>query len=1049
MKIYFWFFLLTSQIAFSQERILVSPTNEVLPLKKGQAAISRITHEIQSQRDNKAACSNRYTFGYSLDHYPPTSVFGVRGGEALGQWYLVKASGTIDTIFWYCNGVTGAEESLVILRVFNSNIGPDFGPGIRPGPYNPPCQNWGYWVDIWDNSGIAPFREDAYPDTIWRSTYNGPVPSIPPFGNEIWGLVTGLGVIHRRGLNFAWLEQIGEPLEVVAGQKIFITMLAARSQWYWELRTDWAVWGSPSRVSTSDENYPSHNWKFYRTDSGPSNCAGIPKEMVERGWVARGPFVDDTLYSAAYNWWYSMTVTTNVPPVITAIPEGDPSNTFSTGQMNVRYNIIDCDPAHPESAFVASAVLKWSKARTLDMDFLPQGDIQMINMHGDLYNCNIPGQHPGTTVRYQVAATDINGMSSQSPVRMYKVVTLENPYYRVDTGAAVIWRDIRTTGTPIDTSRFFINNDIAGHGTAPKDDGTAGPFDIGGAFLFFGDTVRYAWVGVDGAIALSMGPTDTIDVNANGYWTPGWDVPQLQHHYRRDVAGANRVPPNFIAPLWADQIIGNDTGQYGRILYGNGGDSCLFIVEYDSIGRAQDNEATADITTYRIVLNRCDGTIEFQYANVGTGGLDSIALVAMQQDSTVLRSETGPVPGFVYLTKAGAPVETKPRNNWAVKFYPGAQVYAAGWSLLSMSTQPADYKRDKVYPGSCSDAFAYSGSYLPCPQLSNGHGYWLKFCNPGYAGVPGHPLLDLYDTVSTGWNMIGAITRPVSTGSIIQSSPGLVTSAYFKYGVAGYDLSPELTPGLGFWVRVNATGTLHLIASEELPKNPVSGLEQLNKVTILDNGGGVQTLYFGEEGMLNSPLATYEMPPAAPGFNVRFASGRIVETYPHKLEKNGLYEYPILVQSGAYPLLAKWEILKSAESKIALTAGGEVLGWMEGRGSARISKSGMGNMAIRLSGDISLPRAFGLSQNYPNPFNPATKMTYSIPVASNVSLKVYDILGREVAVLASGRVQPGRYTLDWEAQALPSGVYFLKMEAAGVNNPGDAFKDVKKLVLMR
>jgi len=90
----------------------------------------------------------------------------------------------------------------------------------------------------------------------------------------------------------------------------------------------------------------------------------------------------------------------------------------------------------------------------------------------------------------------------------------------------------------------------------------------------------------------------------------------------------------------------------------------------------------------------------------------------------------------------------------------------------------------------------------------------------------------------------------------------------------------------------------------------------------------------------------------------------------------------------------------------------------------------------------SLPDKFSLSQNYPNPFNPATTISYGIPVKSNVVLKVLDITGSEVATLINEEKQPGSYKVEWNASALPSGIYFYKLQAG-------SFVETKKMILMK
>ncbi len=89
-----------------------------------------------------------------------------------------------------------------------------------------------------------------------------------------------------------------------------------------------------------------------------------------------------------------------------------------------------------------------------------------------------------------------------------------------------------------------------------------------------------------------------------------------------------------------------------------------------------------------------------------------------------------------------------------------------------------------------------------------------------------------------------------------------------------------------------------------------------------------------------------------------------------------------------------------------------------------------------------LPKKFELSQNYPNPFNPVTKINFAVPKTGMVSVKVYDLLGKEVATLVKDVKQAGYYSVDFNGADLSSGVYYCRMES------GD-FIDVKKMVLVK
>jgi hypothetical protein len=78
---------------------------------------------------------------------------------------------------------------------------------------------------------------------------------------------------------------------------------------------------------------------------------------------------------------------------------------------------------------------------------------------------------------------------------------------------------------------------------------------------------------------------------------------------------------------------------------------------------------------------------------------------------------------------------------------------------------------------------------------------------------------------------------------------------------------------------------------------------------------------------------------------------------------------------------------------------------------------------------IVLPLQFGLAQNYPNPFNPSTTISYALPTASHVILKIFDLLGREVVTLADEKQSAGFKSAEWNATGFSSGAYFCRLQA--------------------
>jgi hypothetical protein len=93
-------------------------------------------------------------------------------------------------------------------------------------------------------------------------------------------------------------------------------------------------------------------------------------------------------------------------------------------------------------------------------------------------------------------------------------------------------------------------------------------------------------------------------------------------------------------------------------------------------------------------------------------------------------------------------------------------------------------------------------------------------------------------------------------------------------------------------------------------------------------------------------------------------------------------------------------------------------------------------------GPSAQPVSFGLSQNYPNPFNPTTTIGYQLSEGGRVDLKVFNLLGQEVATLVSGYAGPGAYTATLDASTLPSGVYLYRLTVGSSTA-------TRKMVLMK
>lgn len=90
----------------------------------------------------------------------------------------------------------------------------------------------------------------------------------------------------------------------------------------------------------------------------------------------------------------------------------------------------------------------------------------------------------------------------------------------------------------------------------------------------------------------------------------------------------------------------------------------------------------------------------------------------------------------------------------------------------------------------------------------------------------------------------------------------------------------------------------------------------------------------------------------------------------------------------------------------------------------------------------NIPQNFSLEQNYPNPFNPSTSIQFSLPEESDVTLKVFDVVGREAAELTNAHIMAGTYTASWNASSFASGMYFYKLTAKN-------YTSIKRVMLVK
>jgi hypothetical protein len=174
---YLLLFALTLPLSLNaQQRYLVSPRDKAYPLRDGESA-SAALNRILRMPSGAARCdtmpASTLVGGFPEHLYPANSAVAVHHKDVVGQWFVAPAPGIIDTIFWQNLGSVGAKDSLVEIRLYNSNIYPGHGPGFYP--YPAPCAQWGYYRNSNDlDQGITPFRGEATNPTWISTPFFGP-----------------------------------------------------------------------------------------------------------------------------------------------------------------------------------------------------------------------------------------------------------------------------------------------------------------------------------------------------------------------------------------------------------------------------------------------------------------------------------------------------------------------------------------------------------------------------------------------------------------------------------------------------------------------------------------------------------------------------------------------------------------------------------------------------------------------------------------------------------------------------------------------------------
>lgn len=425
---------------------------------------------------------------------------------------------------------------------------------------------------------------------------------------------------------------------------------------------------------------------------------------------------------------------------------------------------------------------------------------------------------------------------------------------------------------------------------------------------------------------------------------------------------------------------------------------------------------------------------------------------------------------------------------------------AAGWSLLSVPANADNPTASAVFGDDFVNYLLYgytnSGGYITSDTIKTGRGYWLGVENSGVLDVTGTANVGNIEVpLNSGWNLLASpfVSGYAKSDLYFRKNGSTVTAAaaadsgwiqnvFYKYSSGAYSSADTLSVWSGYWLSAlmadvytvfREDSTLSRPVEMILPDEPqISVDDWYVQIKASQNTQEDLLLAFGAHNNATDGFDAkydYAKPPVSPAPNA-------IETYFEQTAWNNLFTkygsdirakfvFPAPGKSWSFKVRAKtagmmtlsWssinqQIPEEIRNKyfFLLSSQGLVSGlnmlsvpsFSFNAEAGAVYTFTINSTLTAIGDEAGLPQEYSLGQNYPNPFNPATAIRYDVKESGHVSIKVFDMIGNEVATLVNETKPAGRYEVSFDASALASGVYLYKMQAG-------SFNLTRKLVLMK
>ncbi|MDP2301721.1 MAG: choice-of-anchor D domain-containing protein [Ignavibacteria bacterium] len=427
------------------------------------------------------------------------------------------------------------------------------------------------------------------------------------------------------------------------------------------------------------------------------------------------------------------------------------------------------------------------------------------------------------------------------------------------------------------------------------------------------------------------------------------------------------------------------------------------------------------------------------------------------------------------------------------------KIFTSGWNLMSVPVQPENNLTSVVLGDDLDLFFLYNYSSSAGYQTSNtidaGNGYWLGIESLDTVDVTGSAITsNQTKSLSPGWNLVASpfvrtylkslvyFTDGTSTLSPLSAiDSGWIQNNYYGYDGTSYSSKDTLSQWFGYWLLTLKSGISSIFYHDSTSGSPANKIRLEETESEINNWS--VPIFASINGITDNLLSFGVNVDATDGFDVKFdlakppvsPSPNSVETY---FENQGWSSFitkfaadikapmsnPLSGKSWAFKVMSKnagtvllnWDNILSNipesvrnEYRFNLT-GSTVTGNINMLTVFNHSFTAIAGQIYSFQINASPTDVkeelnnftFELKQNYPNPFNPSTVINYQLENSGRVSLRVYDILGTEVATLVDEEKEAGIYNADFDASKLSSGVYFYKLQSG-------KFVQTRKMILIR